>query len=340
MLIFIKKFKGWFMKLSHKLFFLFQLLIFYNSLLLTTNAQSLNKPMEEYLGMFALPLEVGNLWNYRNGYLQPEIKQSIIDTLRIEDNKYYLKKYQHSSGYSEAYEYLRLREDGYYASRVLDSNLTFFPNQDYLYYKKNAIVGDIWIQEDRRGVIWYHIVLDTVQVASFWGSYLPVKIVEITDSSLTRYWEYWSEEFGLVQQQNADIGSGGWSLLWGCYIGGQRYGDTVLVSVDDENPHHPADFKLHQNYPNPFNPSTNIQYSISSTQFVTLKVYDVLGREIATLVNEEKNAGSYEVEFNSEEALNTTSLPSGIYFYQLRVGDSSTITGQSFVETKKMILMK
>ena len=81
-----------------------------------------------------------------------------------------------------------------------------------------------------------------------------------------------------------------------------------------------------QNYPNPFNPTTNIQYSISSKQFITLKVYDVLGIEVATLVNEGQPAGSYEVEFNAE------SLPSGIYFYQLRAGD--------FVETKKMVYLK
>ena len=87
-----------------------------------------------------------------------------------------------------------------------------------------------------------------------------------------------------------------------------------------------TEYSLSQNYPNPFNPSTNIQYAISSTQFVTLKVYDLLGREVATLVNEEKTTGSYEVEFNGNN------LTSGIYFYKLQAG--------SFVETKKMILIK
>ena len=81
-------------------------------------------------------------------------------------------------------------------------------------------------------------------------------------------------------------------------------------------------FTLEQNYPNPFNPSTKIQYSVNSTQNVILKVYDLLGREIAILVNEEKPAGEYEVEFNanshSGEVLNLTS---GIYFYQLKVGN-------------------
>jgi hypothetical protein len=86
------------------------------------------------------------------------------------------------------------------------------------------------------------------------------------------------------------------------------------------------DFELSQNYPNPFNPTTTIKYQIPNAGFVTLNVYDVLGNEIATLVEEEKPAGSYEVEFNA------TALPSGIYFYQLRAG--------SFVQTKKMILIK
>ena len=89
-----------------------------------------------------------------------------------------------------------------------------------------------------------------------------------------------------------------------------------------------VDYSVQQNYPNPFNPSTNIQYAISSTQFVTLKVYDLLGREVVTLVNEEKTAGSYEIEFG----VKSLELSSGIYFYKLQAGE--------FVETKKMILLK
>ena len=118
------------------------------------------------------------------------------------------------------------------------------------------------------------------------------------------------------------------------------YSYKKLTDIDDNKENFLNNFELQQNFPNPFNPSTSIQYTISSTQFVTLKVYDVLGKEVATLVNEEKPAGSYEVKFNSVEPLHTTSLPSGVYFYQLRAGDPSTSTGQSFVETKKMILMK
>ena len=86
------------------------------------------------------------------------------------------------------------------------------------------------------------------------------------------------------------------------------------------------EFILSQNFPNPFNPRTSLHYTVGSLQFVTLKVYDVLGNEIATLVNEEKPAGEYEVEFYG------TGLPSGIYFYQLKTG--------SYIETKKMVLLR
>jgi hypothetical protein len=89
---------------------------------------------------------------------------------------------------------------------------------------------------------------------------------------------------------------------------------------------HPSKYKLDQNYPNPFNPTTRIRFSISELSFVKLKVYDIVGNEIETLVNQEKPAGSYEVQFSAVD------LPSGIYFYRL-------ITG-NFVETKKMTLLK
>ncbi|MFB3057119.1 MAG: polysaccharide deacetylase family protein [Ignavibacteriaceae bacterium] len=104
----------------------------------------------------------------------------------------------------------------------------------------------------------------------------------------------------------------------------------TISSADDLTDLVPVEIQLFQNYPNPFNPSTRIQYSVSSRQFVSLKVYDILGNEIATLINEEKTAGVYEVEF-SKEMIHQT-LPSGVYFYQLQVGN--------FMETKKMILTK
>ena len=88
----------------------------------------------------------------------------------------------------------------------------------------------------------------------------------------------------------------------------------------------PNSYNLAQNYPNPFNPVTTIQYSIPQQGNVSLKVYDVLGNEIAELVNEEKGIGVYSVNFDA------SGLASGMYLYQLKAGN--------FVETKKMILLK
>jgi hypothetical protein len=117
------------------------------------------------------------------------------------------------------------------------------------------------------------------------------------------------------------------------------------VSVEDENIS-PGMFSLSQNYPNPFNPTTKIKFTVSQSPLlggdgrgglVTLKIYDVLGNEIATLVNQELLPGEYEVDFSaiggSASGGDAFTLTSGIYFYQLRAGES-------FVQTKKMILLK
>lgn len=92
----------------------------------------------------------------------------------------------------------------------------------------------------------------------------------------------------------------------------------------------PDSYVLEQNYPNPFNPSTRITYKIPEGGFVTMKVYNLLGNQVATLVNESKPAGTYSVEFDAKKRDNP--LPSGVYFYRLQVGN--------FVSTKKMVVMK
>lgn len=102
--------------------------------------------------------------------------------------------------------------------------------------------------------------------------------------------------------------------LKGCIISVVTYGN-LLVSVGKEE-QIARDFKLSQNYPNPFNPSTTIKYKVPELSFVTIRVYDALGREVATLVDGEKLAGEYEVEFNPASGIRIPA--SGIYFYQLR----------------------
>ena len=96
----------------------------------------------------------------------------------------------------------------------------------------------------------------------------------------------------------------------------------------------PTKFHLAQNYPNPFNPVTTIKYGLPRESFVSLKVYNVLGQQVATLVNQWQAAGYKSVEFDAG------SLVSGVYFYRLVIGDASSGSAQSFVETKRLILVK
>ena len=110
--------------------------------------------------------------------------------------------------------------------------------------------------------------------------------------------------------------------------------NDVYTKTGSESTLLPNEFTLYQNYPNPFNPETVISWQLAVHSKVSLKVFDILGRVIATLVNEEQSAGKYSVKFETTNntQLTTNNLPSGVYFYQLRAG--------SFVETKKLILMK
>jgi hypothetical protein len=137
---------------------------------------------------------------------------------------------------------------------------------------------------------------------------------ELLSSGYDLYYRIWGTDKGLIPRTGFTPDTGYFKLDW----------DTTTTTA--KNNIMLNSFALSQNYPNPFNPSTTIKYDLPERSFVTLKVYDVLGNEIETLVSEEKPLGRYEVDFNATE------LPSGIYFYKLQAG--------SFVETKKMVFMK
>ncbi len=128
-------------------------------------------------------------------------------------------------------------------------------------------------------------------------------------------YKFWAMDEGIIPEFSNSPDSGYYQCIW----------DTTITVIETDLAllH---DFSLSQNYPNPFNPITKIIYQIPELSFVAINIYDVLGKEVATLVNEEKPLGNYEVEFNG------TGLPSGIYFYRLQAG--------KFVEAKKMILIK
>jgi hypothetical protein len=149
-------------------------------------------------------------------------------------------------------------------------------------------------------------------------------------SWLMSYTHKLAQGIGIYNIRNGyDFGES-YFFLNGCVIDDIVYGDTTLTDVDDELNSLPTEYKLEQNYPNPFNPSTRISWQSPVGSWQTLKVYDVLGREVTTLVDEFRNAGSYEVEFNATSCIKNPA--SGIYFYQLKAG--------GYVETKKMLLIK
>jgi len=140
------------------------------------------------------------------------------------------------------------------------------------------------------------------------------------------YYQLWSSSWVEITALTTDINEEMYAGLEDGKI--RKISGIVLTDIDEQPVNSPAQYKLEQNYPNPFNPSTKISWQLPVSGWVTLKVFDVLGREVATLVNEEKPVGSYNVEFRIENV----ELSSGIYFYQLKAG--------RFVETRKMILIK
>jgi len=122
-------------------------------------------------------------------------------------------------------------------------------------------------------------------------------------------------------------------LLQAQFSGGNGRGDFMLQSLanpltgtENGNTTVPGAYSLEQNFPNPFNPTTNIKFSVAKLSLVKIVVYDVLGREVQTLVNEKMNTGSYEVSFDG------SSLYSGVYFYKISSGE--------FSQVRRMVLIK
>ena len=124
----------------------------------------------------------------------------------------------------------------------------------------------------------------------------------------------------LIYNNNIFLGTNDIVNLW------RRPLSDLGIGIKNISTEIPSAYSLLQNYPNPFNPSTNVQFSIPNVQFVTLKVFDMLGKEVATLVNEKLKAGTYEATFDG------SNLPSGIYFYKLET--------ENFSDVKKMVLVK
>jgi hypothetical protein len=290
---------------------------------------------EEVLSFY--PLSVGNKWvfhhstvtydPYPNYSYQIDVKEVLGDTI-APNGKHYYKVNDETIWESSVLERVDTT-DGKVYRYYEDPTLS---DDEYVAYDLLAEVGDT-ISSFRMG---FNTEMFTTMYAETtfekWGLTKPKKVFE----EYTLHPPIYSitQNVGFDSMYSYfDFGET-YITLKGCIIDGIVYGDTTTVGVEDEQNPIANEFILEQNYPNPFNPTTNIEFRIADFGFVSLKVYDVLGNEIATLVNEELSSGEYEVEFSatggSESSINQ--LSSGIYFYQLKVG--------SFVQTKKMILLK
>lgn len=182
--------------------------------------------------------------------------------------------------------------------------------------------GQTWFTEILSGCSIREIEMINSQVGWFAGDNYVMNIAKTTNGGNT--WVNQLTQAGIesISMVNENVG-------YAVGDNGRVYKTTNggVTFIEGENSQsQPGEFILFQNYPNPFNPSTKIKYKIANTGFVNLKIYDVLGKEVATLINKEMNVGRYEVEFDA------FGLPSGIYFYKLKAG--------FFVKTRKMVLLR
>jgi hypothetical protein len=301
---------------------------FYNS---EVNIESYSEPDSAYAAYF--PIATGNSYTYLNTTVSlPPIppyksKARITKDTMIEGKKYF---------YCTNFPFIGtgwVRFDtatGNLLKRI-SPGCSVYPNDKILDSLRSKINNVISCQFE----VWYsRTCLDTAITTIF---NLPKKSILFKHDGImwgnTRY----AKDFGIVYSCSGEPPPcSDFKELKGCVINGIVYGDTSLTGITNLNSEIPDKFALYQNFPNPFNPVTKIKFDIPSNDnfplrrgaggMTTLKIFDITGREIRTLVNEKLNPGSYEVTFEG------SNFASGMYFYQLRVGD--------FIETKKLILLK
>lgn len=289
------------------------------------------------------PLAVGNKWIFnifKREYLNvgwndidgKMTREVIGDTLLPNGRNYFIIK-QSESLYSPAWQ------TEYFFERIDNSTGKVFRYDSLNGTPKDFLVDDLTVELGDTLELYRYQSINTPQVI-YEGNQQKYFGNQILDRKLFRfpnslYYSSYSLTKGIGLDSLAagfDLGYINWWLK-GCVINGKVMGDTSLVvGIKDENNNAPNEFTLYQNYPNPFNPETIISYQLAANSKVSLKVFDILGNEIATLVNEEKPAGRYQLNFNSRQTTTNKQLSSGVYFYRLQAGD--------FVQTKKFILMK
>lgn len=273
-----------------------------------------------------IPLKVGNMFVFRCSTYSNLQLDSIYNVKSIisKDTVANGKKYFFMGNYPpNSYKNQWIRIDS-----VTGSVYRFNPNETCLYYEFYELIDSLIININ--GDVYrcgeyvkkcnninsnyisfnYHFRIGPIAQSTEWGFTKNFGLTKLSSTST-----YWAS--GTAQYHD----------LIGCIIDGVLYGDTSLNTTNIEPISNIAqNYTLSQNYPNPFNPTTTIKFQIPKLEFVNLKIYDLIGREIETLISENLNTGEYSVSWNA------SNFPSGMYFYKLYT--------DGFTETKKMLLIK
>jgi hypothetical protein len=287
-------------------------------------------PLSSSLAQF--PLEIGNRWDYAEGWWDGSgnkfvdtVTYTVISDTLLQNGKSYYKVIPENLYFFK--QLMRADSSGIY---FYDINC----GKEWLYYSYKLPVGSY--------TPLLSFFCDTTDAPKM---YKQIDSTEIVFSKTERYMKFSYEggidnfysvgltlSYGFIDFYTSSPDRNYYSNLLGCKLSGNIYGTLTSIQQDEmiiEN------YWLRQNFPNPFNPSTHISWHSPVSGHQTLKVYDVLGIEVVTLVNELREAGTYEIEFNTHsltEAGNYKQLSSGVYFYRFQAGD--------FVQTKKMILLR
>ena len=243
------------------------------------------------------PLSAGDKWFFSQGYsstistkLEVQKDTLLDDGYLYSKLNYYIVNTDSSFSLIEGNSfYLR-----YDADRIIE-----YPNTLVLDFDMN--IGDTIYTILNS----YPAVLSDMKIEDVFGRYLSTYYLFFTT------YDYYTFTDSIGFNSSGQTFRNYPTTLEGCEIDGKIYGN-VVTGIANQSKNLITDFRLAQNYPNPFNPTTMIEYSVPRTSFITLKVYDILGREVSTLVNEEKQVGTYKVEFNGNN------LSSGIYFYRIQ----------------------
>jgi len=258
---------------------------------------------------YYFPHQVGNLWQYidDSGVLSSiEFLRDSIDSYK----NHYI--FQGDTFFIDSYWKWKINSSG---DSIIET--PFFRNE--LLYRFPMETGDIW----RVAPNWIIARVDNKYSVNWGGERIAVDISYWPPDSTFFHW-VWQETYvygiGQIWYGNEVM----YKNLIGCIINGDTLG--IIIGVENDKISEYKTFQLSQNYPNPFNPLTTIEYQIATKVFINLTIYDILGREITVLVNEEKRPGKYTVQFNGKN------LASGIYYYKLQAGDNTII--------KAMVLLK